>query len=90
MNYTREDVFGLVFLFNQKKTAEQEQDMQGLTNQILDAALKNKGSYYLPYRLHISREKMRSAYPQADEFFALKEKYDADEIFSNRFYMHYR
>lgn len=90
MNYAHEDVFGLVFLFNQKKTAEQEQDMQGLTNRILDAALKNKGSYYLPYRLHISREKMRLAYPQADEFFALKKKYDADEIFSNRFYMHYR
>ena len=90
MNYAHEDVFGLVFLFNQKKTAEQEQDMQGLTNRILDVALKNKGSYYLPYRLHISHEKMRLAYPQADEFFALKKKYDADEIFSNRFYMHYR
>ncbi|NNP72340.1 FAD-binding protein [Acinetobacter defluvii] len=90
MNYAREDVFGLVFLFNQKKTAEQEQDMRTLTNRILDAALKNQGTYYLPYRLHISREKMRLAYPQADEFFALKKKYDADEIFSNRFYLHYR
>lgn len=90
MNYAREDVFGLVFLFNQKKTAEQEHDMQALTNKILDASLKNKGTYYLPYRLHISREKMRLAYPQADEFFRLKKKNDAEEIFSNQFYLHYQ
>ena len=90
MNYAREDVFGLVFLFNQKKTPAQEQAMQLLTNQLLDAALKYKGTYYLPYRLHISREKMRLAYPQADQFFALKLKYDPEEIFSNQFYLHYR
>lgn len=90
MNYAREDVFGLVFLFNQKKTSVQEQQMQLLTNQLLDAALKYKGTYYLPYRLHISREKMRLAYPQADQFFALKLKYDPEEIFNNQFYQHYR
>ncbi|OTG84628.1 FAD-binding oxidoreductase [Acinetobacter sp. ANC 5054] len=90
MNYAREDVFGLVFLFNQKKTTAQEQEMRALTNQILDAALENKGAYYLPYRLHIGREKMRLAYPQADQFFALKKKYDPSEIFSNQFYLHYK
>lgn len=90
MNYAREDVFGLVFLFNQKKTPEQEQQMQVLTNQLVDAALKHQGTYYLPYRLHISREKMRLAYPQADDFFRLKKKYDADEIFNNQFYVHYQ
>lgn len=90
MNYAREDVFGLVFLFNQKKTAIQEQQMQLLSNQLLDAALKYKGTYYLPYRLHIGRDKMRLAYPQADQFFALKLKYDPEQIFNNQFYQHYR
>lgn len=90
MRYANEDVFALVFLFNQKKTPEQEQQMRTLTNQLLDVALKYKGTFYLPYRLHISREKMRLAYPQADQFFALKKKYDPDEIFNNQFYLHYR
>lgn len=90
MNYARENVFGLVFLFNQKKTAQQERQMKELTNQLLDAALKNKGSFYLPYRLHIGPEKMRLAYPQADQFFALKMKYDSNELFSNQFFLHYR
>lgn len=90
MNYAREDVFGLVFLFNQKKTPQQEQDMQQLTQQLVDIVLKNHGTYYLPYRLHIRPDQMRLAYPQADAFFSLKKKYDPDELFSNQFYLHYR
>ncbi|TCM69178.1 FAD/FMN-containing dehydrogenase [Acinetobacter calcoaceticus] len=90
LNYAKTDVFGLVLLFNQGKTADQEREMQRITNLLFDATLKNQGSYYLPYRLHISREKMRLAYPQADAFFALKQKYDPAERFNNKFYQHYR
>ena len=90
MNYARENVFGFVFLFNQKKTKEQEEAMRILTNQLVDVAIKNEGTFYLPYRLHISKEKMRKAYPQSDAFFALKQKYDPKEVFSNKFYEHYK
>ncbi|MDR2270517.1 MAG: FAD-binding oxidoreductase [Sphingobacterium sp.] len=90
LNYAREDVFGFVLLFNQKKTAQQETDMQNLTNLLVDAALKNEGTYYLPYRLHIAKEKMRKVYPQADSFFRTKLKYDPSELFNNKFYMHYK
>lgn len=90
LNYAREDVFGFVMLFNQKKTKAQEEDMKNLTNQLVDVALKNGGTFYLPYRLHISPEKMRKTYPQADNFFKLKLKYDPEELFSNKFYQHYK
>ena len=89
LNYAREDVFGLVFLFNQKKTKQQEQAMMSLTNELVDAALQYQGTYYLPYRLHISRSKMRLAYPNADQFFLLKKKYDPNRILSNQFDRHY-
>lgn len=90
MNYARENVFGFVLLFNQKKTQQQETAMKILTNQLVDATLKNSGTFYLPYRLHIDREKMRKSYPQADSFFQLKLKYDPDELFNNKFYEHYK
>ncbi|MCT2561727.1 FAD-binding oxidoreductase [Chryseobacterium herbae] len=90
MNYARENVFGFVLLFNQKKTAKQEDAMKILTNKLVDAALKNEGTFYLPYRLHIDRIKMRKVYPQADSFFAMKRKYDPQEIFDNKFYQHYK
>ncbi|KOY87373.1 FAD-binding protein [bacterium 336/3] len=90
LNYARENVFGFVLLFNQKKTDKQEQEMKDLTNQLVDVALKNEGTFYLPYRLHINKEKMRKSYPQAESFFQLKLKYDPKELFNNKFYQHYK
>lgn len=90
LNYAREDVFGFVLLFNQKKTDDQEVAMKKLTNELAAAALKNGGTYYLPYRLHIDRNKMRKSYPQANAFFQLKKKHDPKEIFNNKFYEHYK
>ncbi|KMQ64359.1 FAD-binding protein [Chryseobacterium angstadtii] len=90
MNYAREHVFGFVFLFNQKKTTKQEEAMKLLTNKLVDATINNEGTFYLPYRLHIDRVKMRKVYPQADSFFAMKRKYDPQEIFDNTFYQHYK
>lgn len=52
--------------------------------------VRNEGTYYLPCRLHIDKEKMRRFYPAADSFFLLKRKYDPEELFSNQFYEHYK
>ncbi len=90
LNYARENVFGFVILFNQKKTNKQEAEMKKLTNLLVDIALKNNGTYYLPYRLHIDKDKMRKSYPNADRFFQLKLKYDPTELFNNKFYEHYK
>jgi len=90
LNYARENVFGFVFLFNQKKTTQQEQAMKILTNKLVDITIINEGTFYLPYRLHIDKAKMRKVYPQADSFFELKRKYDPQEIFENKFYLHYK
>ncbi len=90
LKYAKENVFGFVLLFNQKKTDKQEEEMKTLTNQLVDVTLKNNGTFYLPYRLHINREKMRKSYPQANEFFKLKLKYDPTELFNNKFYEHYK
>ncbi len=90
LNYARENVFGFVLLFNQKKTDKQETEMKKLTNQLVDVALKNEGTFYLPYRLHIEKDKMRKSYPNAESFFQLKLKYDPTELFNNKFYEHYK
>jgi len=90
MNYAREHVFGFVLLFNQKKTEKQENEMKILTNKLIDMTIKNEGTFYLPYRLHIGKMKMRKVYPQSDSFFELKRKYDPQEIFENKFYLHYK
>ena len=63
--------------------------MQAMSQEMIEAALASGGRYYLPYRLHATLGQFRQAYPQADEFFELKKKYDPDELFQNQFYLKY-
>lgn len=90
LNYARQNVFGFVFLFNQKKNEKDEVAMKMLTQQLIRVAIKYEGTYYLPYRLHIDKGTFRNVYPQGEEFFKLKLKYDPNEIFKNKFYEHYK
>jgi hypothetical protein len=55
----------------------------------LNAALDLGGAYYLTFDILASPQQMRRAYPQAQQFFALKRQYDLSEIFSSCFYEKY-
>ena len=87
--YAPEPVFSLVMLFQQQRTAAADEAMGAMTRELIDAALDLGGRYYLPYRLHATREQFQRAYPQADAFFALKRTYDPNEVFQNQFYLKY-
>jgi FAD/FMN-containing dehydrogenase len=89
LRYADCDMASLVMLFNQPRTPEGDKRMQQLTGDLIDAALALGGRYYLPYRLHATREQFERAYPQARRFFDLKRRYDPDELFQNEFYVKY-
>jgi FAD/FMN-containing dehydrogenase len=89
LRYATEPVFSLVMLFQQSQDQAGEDSMTAMTRELIDAALESGGRYYLPYRLHATREQFHRAYPQAEAFFALKRKYDPDELFQNQFYLKY-
>lgn len=89
LRYADKDMLSLVMLFSQKRDAEGEAQMAKLTQQLVAASLKHGGRYYLPYRLHATPDEFADAYPQAKAFFALKRKYDPDELFQNEFYLKY-
>ena len=89
LNYAREDVFGLVMLFNYPATTQADRAMEEMTKVMIDAVLSMGGTYYLPYRLHASEGQFSRAYPRAREFFTFKRKYDPNALFQNRFYQKY-
>ncbi len=89
LRYARREMFGLVILFNYPRTVEADPAMTAMTRELIDVALGLGGTYYLPYRLHATREQFHRAYPQAAQFFALKRKYDPTEVFQNQFYVTY-
>ena len=90
LRYADEEMFAFVMLFNQRNDPEHEMEMRALSNSLARLTHSLDGTYYLPYRLHVDKTLFKKMYPQSDEFFRLKLKYDSEEIFQNRFYLYYR
>lgn len=90
LRYAREEVFGLVMLFHQRRgSSADEEQMSQYTQRLVDAALACGGTYYLPYRLHARRDQFARAYPMSARFFALKRRHDPHGLFQNRFFQNY-
>ncbi|MBT5018591.1 MAG: FAD-binding oxidoreductase [Planctomicrobium sp.] len=89
LRYADKQLFSFVMLFNHARTEDADDEMREMTEDLIAAALMRNGRYYLPYRLHASATQFHQAYPQAREFFALKRKYDPQELFVNKFYLKY-
>ena len=89
LRYADQDMFSLVMLFNHERTAAADARVQGMTRELIDAALACGGRFYLPYRLHATGAQLRAAYPQIDAFFDQKRRYDPEELFQNQFYTTY-
>jgi FAD/FMN-containing dehydrogenase len=89
LRYADQDMIAAVLLYHQARTPEAAAQMGQLTRESIDAALQCGGRYYLPYRLDATGDQFHRAYPAADRFFALKHKYDPDDLFQNEFYQKY-
>jgi len=88
--YAHEDVFGLVMSFVQERTDNGEERMSGMTRELVDASIAVGGSFYLPYRLHATKEQLRRAYLAWNAAMQAKERYDAKHVFQNGLYDAYR
>jgi FAD/FMN-containing dehydrogenase len=56
LTYAPRPRIAAVMLFVQKRTADDDDDMRAMTVKLIDRILALSGSYYLPYRLHATRE----------------------------------
>lgn len=84
--YAPSDRCAIVLFFSQEDTPEAEARMKSFTQEMIDAALREGGSFYLPYRLHYTRQQFHRAYPRFADFLKVKQKYDAQTLFTSRFY----
>ena len=89
LSYSPHESFGIVIYINQGISDQEVQRARNFTQQIVDAALEENGTYYLPYQLYPTKEQFRHAYSQSDAFFAKKKIYDPKELFMNQFYAKY-
>lgn len=90
LNYAKEDMFAFVLYFNQKLDLESSKITEKTTLDLINLVNNLNGTYYLPYQLYYTKTQLKEAYPQIDEFFELKKKYDPSEVFVNKFYEKYK
>jgi FAD/FMN-containing dehydrogenase len=89
MRFARGPRIAAVMSFSQLKTGAAEQAMAALTSTLVDAAIGQGGSYYLPYRLHAGPDQLRRAYPETDAFAAAKRRFDPGLLFRNALWDRY-
>jgi len=87
--YAKQDMFGLVLYFNVKFNNKENSVLEKTTTDLIDSAEESGGTFYLPYQLFYTKEQLRKAYPEVDDFFLTKRKYDPSEVFTNKFYEKY-
>jgi FAD/FMN-containing dehydrogenase len=86
--YANKDVFAFVLLFSQAQNPESERKMTEFTKKVIDEVLKLDGTFYLPYRLHYTKDQILKAYPTLSKWIKLKETWDPDKIFYSQFFDH--
>ncbi len=87
--YASQDMFAFVLYFNVKFNNGDNEILRKTTVDLIDVAGKFGGTYYLPYQLYYSPEQLKRAYPEIDQFFAAKKRYDPAGLFTNKFFEKY-
>jgi len=82
--WARTEVFSFVIYYKQGTGDADKQKVRVWTKQLIDAAIANNGTYYLPYQIHATPEQFAKAYPNAAKFFELKKQLDPTNKFRNK------
>jgi len=81
--WANEEVFAFVIWYKQKTDAVEKGKVAVWTRELIEAAIKNGGSYYLPYQSHATKSQFLKAYPNAGKLMDLKRKMDPTYKFRN-------
>lgn len=89
LTYAPGEMYSIVLYINQPTTPEGNENMGIVTRELIDLTAEVNGRFFLPYQLHYTPEQLQRSYPMIGEFFAQKQAYDPDGLFTNTFYEKY-
>lgn len=84
--YAKENVFGLVMLFTLDHEVQTEKRFREISRKLIDIALLDGGTFYLPYRNYASSSQLHRSYPELDSFLQVKKILDPQTLFSSGFF----
>jgi FAD/FMN-containing dehydrogenase len=77
------EVFAYVLYYKQRTDPASKREVWRWTRELIDAAVRSGGRYYLPYQPVATRAQFAAAYPRATELFAVKRRVDPTGKFTN-------
>ena len=77
------EVFAFVLYYQQGTDPDSRREVGRWTRELISAALRSGGRYYLPYQPVATREQFARAYPRSSELFAVKRRIDPSNKFTN-------
>ncbi|MDZ7812842.1 MAG: FAD-binding oxidoreductase [Ideonella sp.] len=83
------EVFCFVLYYKQRVTDSANQATEAWTRELVEATLRHRGRYYLPYRLHATKDQFTRAYPEVAQFVALKKQLDPGNRLRNMLWNRY-
>jgi len=89
LSWARSEVFCYVLYYKQGTSESEQQEVGVWTRKLIDAAISEKGSYYLPYQLHATKNQFERCYNRIDDFIQLKKRLDPTNKFRNKFWDKY-
>jgi len=82
--WARTEVFGCVLYYKQGTAERDRHEVETWTRELIDTALSEGGTYYLPYQILATKEQFHAAYPNAWQLFRVKARVDPSNKFRNR------
>ena len=89
LSYSSEETIAVVLYANIGRDQNSIDLAQGWTQSLIDKSINLGGTYYLPYQGFATKKQMQTAYPNFRKFQLIKQKYDPQEVFVNKFYKQY-
>jgi FAD/FMN-containing dehydrogenase len=87
--WAAEDVFSFVLYYKQRTWTAAREEVGLWTRELIDAALRYGGRYYLPYQLHATTAQFEAAYPEIAALRRVKQRFDPSAKFSNELWRRY-
>jgi len=84
--WAKTEVFAFVIYYKQDISTAAKTKVKKWTQELVNASLSELGSYYLPYQINATREQFYKAYPNANQFFKIKQQYDPNYKFRNKLF----
>jgi decaprenylphospho-beta-D-ribofuranose 2-oxidase len=86
VSYATSDMYGFVAYYKVACDQSDSDRLSQFTQNMMDSLDRLNGTIYLAYRGYYTKAQIDRMYPQLAELFALKQKYDPTERFSNLWY----